>query len=179
MVSMKIAFITKRFHRMRFAVSLFFNFIAFPSHLSNSKSKFTLNWMVSCSIKYTNLINSINVDLYNKNAWSENKTFIFLWNQIERKISPNGRHGSSNAVDCLCNLCKRGLSGLALESRRFTLPHCVVESLRPGGAVGLVAGGVTLLVTIVGIGNAWQLKFIQFFFSSIKQYTESTSQQKI
>lgn len=70
---------------------------------------------------------------------------------------PSGGHDSSNAVACLCNLCSLGLSGLTLESLLFTRPHWVVESRRPdGGAVGLVAGGVTLLVTIVGGGSAWQ-----------------------
>lgn len=64
----------------------------------------------------------------------------------DSRLLPNGGHDSSNAVPCRCNLCKRGRSGLTFESRRFIRPHCVVESLRPdGGAVGLVAGGVTLL----------------------------------
>lgn len=68
---------------------------------------------------------------------------------------PNGGHDSSKAVAWRCNRCKRGRSGLARESRRFTRPHCVVESRRPDdGAVGLVAGGVTELVTIVGGGSA-------------------------
>lgn len=57
---------------------------------------------------------------------------------------------------CLCNLESLGVrSGLALESRRFARPHCVVESLRAFDAVGLVAGGVTELVIIVGGGRAW------------------------
>lgn len=57
---------------------------------------------------------------------------------------------------CRCRRCNLGRSGLARESRRFIRPHCVVESRLPAtGAVGLVAGGVTLLITIVGGGNAW------------------------
>lgn len=68
---------------------------------------------------------------------------------------PTGRQDSSKAVACRCRRCRRGRSGLALESRLLTRPHCVVESRRPGGAVGLVAGGVTLLMTIVGGGSAW------------------------
>lgn len=47
------------------------------------------------------------------------------------------------------------MSGLVLESLRLLLlPHWVVESLRPLGLVGLVAGGVTELVIIVGGGRA-------------------------
>lgn len=73
----------------------------------------------------------------------------------DSRLFPNGGQDSSKAVACLCSRCNRGRSGLALESLRFTRPHWVVESRRPdGGAVGLVAGGVTLLVTIVGGGRA-------------------------
>lgn len=72
----------------------------------------------------------------------------------DSRLLPNGGHDSSKAVACLCNRCNRGRSGLALESRLLIRPHCVVESRRPDGAVGLVAGGVTLLVTIVGGGKA-------------------------
>ena len=47
------------------------------------------------------------------------------------------------------------MSGLVLESLRLVLlPHWVVESRRPLGFVGLVAGGVTELVIIVGGGRA-------------------------
>lgn len=70
-----------------------------------------------------------------------------------------GKQLSSKAVACLCKRCNLGaLSGLmpALESLLFTRPHWVVESRLPFGAVGLVAGGVTELVMIVGGGRAWQ-----------------------
>lgn len=73
----------------------------------------------------------------------------------DSRLFPSGGHDSSKAVACRCNRCNRGRSGLARESRRFTRPHCVVLSRRPDdGAVGLVAGGVTELVTIVGGGSA-------------------------
>lgn len=46
------------------------------------------------------------------------------------------------------------MSGLVFESLRLLLrPHCVVESRRPFAPVGLVAGGVTELVIIVGGGS--------------------------
>lgn len=77
----------------------------------------------------------------------------------EPRRLPPGRQPSSKAVACLWSRWRRGArSGLtpALESRRLTRPHCVCESRRPFGAVGLVAGGVTELVMIVGGGRAWQ-----------------------
>lgn len=76
----------------------------------------------------------------------------------EPRLLPPGRQPSSKAVAWRCSRCRRGArSGLtpALESRRLTRPHCVCESRRPFGAVGLVAGGVTELVMIVGGGRAW------------------------
>lgn len=75
----------------------------------------------------------------------------------EPRLLPPGKQLSSKAVACRCKRCSRGArSGLmpALESRLLTRPHCVVESRRPLGAVGLVAGGVTELVIIVGGGSA-------------------------
>lgn len=67
-----------------------------------------------------------------------------------------GRHDSSKAVACRCSRCSRERSGLTRESRRCVRPHCVVESRRAafGGAVGLVAGGVTELMMMVGGGRA-------------------------
>lgn len=59
-------------------------------------------------------------------------------------------------VACRCSRCRRGvvLSGLVFESLRVLMrPHCVVESRRPFCPVGLVAGGVTELVIIVGGGS--------------------------
>lgn len=55
-----------------------------------------------------------------------------------------------------CNRCSLWdvISGLVFESLRLLLrPHCVVESRRPFCPVGLVAGGVTELVIIVGGGR--------------------------
>ncbi|BFG02210.1 uncharacterized protein DMAD_01781 [Drosophila madeirensis] len=76
----------------------------------------------------------------------------------EPRRLPPGRTLSSKAVACRCRRFMRGArSGLwpAFESRRLTRPHCVVESRRLLGAVGLVAGGVTELVMMVGGGRAW------------------------
>lgn len=69
-----------------------------------------------------------------------------------------GRQDSSYAVACRCRRCSRDRSGLTRESRRCARPHCVVESRRAAfcGAVGLVAGGVTDDMIMVGGGNAWQ-----------------------
>lgn len=75
--------------------------------------------------------------------------------ELRRPHPPGGKHDSSYVVACLCSFDSLGdRSGLARESRRLTRPHCVVESRRPL-EVGLVAGGVTLLIIIVGGGNAW------------------------
>lgn len=67
-----------------------------------------------------------------------------------------GAHESSYVVAWRCSLCSLCdvMSGLVLESLRLLLlPHCVVESRRAFGLVGLVAGGVTELVMIVGGGR--------------------------
>lgn len=73
------------------------------------------------------------------------------------RLPETGKQDSSKAVACRCKRCNLGRSGLARESRLWTTrPHCVVESRLPfGGAVGLVAGGVTELIIIVGGGSAW------------------------
>lgn len=66
----------------------------------------------------------------------------------EPLLDHDGANDSSYAVACLCSL----------DSRRFILLlHCVVESRRPVFAssnfgLGLVAGGDTELIIIVGIG---------------------------